>query len=97
MKIPQHLANHIQQYATDNVIGLFPQPLFNTTLDMDDDEVSYLKSAPLRDVGNGQSSQASHILVDTPKLYEQICDKVAVFINKLEYDFPVKMLSLIHI
>ena len=53
MKIPQHLANHIQQYDRDNVIGLFPQPLFNTTLDLDDDEVSYLKSSPMRDVGNG--------------------------------------------
>ena len=91
MKIPQHLANHIQQYATDNVIGLFPQPLFNTTLDLDDDEVSYLKSAPMRDVGNGLSCEDVHILPKTPKLYEQICDKAALFIDKLEYDFQVKM------
>ena len=91
MKIPQHLANHIQQYATDNVIGLFPQPLFNTTLDMDADEVSYLKNAPLRDVGNGQSSEDPHILLKTPKMYEQICSKASTFISKLEYDFPVKM------
>ena len=91
MKIPQHLANHLQQYAVDNVIGLFPQPLFNTTLDMDADEVSYLKNAPLRDVGNGQSSEDPHILLKTPKMYEQICSKADTFISKLEYDFPVKM------
>ena len=91
MKIPQHLANHLQQYAVDNVIGLFPQPLFNTTLDMDADEVSYLKSAPMGDVGNGLSCEDVHILPKTPKLYEQICDKAALFISKLEYDFEVKM------
>ena len=81
MKIPQHLANHLQQYAVDNVIGLFPQPLFNTTLDMDADEVSYLKNAPLRDVGNGQSSEDPHILLKTPKMYEQIWSKADTFIS----------------
>ena len=91
MNIPQHLASHIQQYQQDNIIGLFPQPLFNTTLDLDADEVAYLKSAPMRDVGNGQSSEDPHILPKTPKLYEQVSNKADLFISKLEYDFPVKM------
>lgn len=91
MKIPQHLASHIQQYQQDNIIGLFPQPLFNSTIDLDADEVKYLKSAPIRDVGGGKSSQDPHILVQTPKLYEQICTKADLFISKLEYDFTVKM------
>lgn len=91
MNIPQHLASHIQQYQQDNIIGLFPQPLFNTTLDLDADEVAYLKSAPMRDVGNGQSSEDPHILSKTPKLYEQVSNKADLFISKLEYDFPVKM------
>jgi uncharacterized protein (TIGR02466 family) len=91
MNIPQHLASHIQQYQQDNIIGLFPQPLFNTSLDLDADEVAYLKSAPMRDVGNGQSSEDPHILPKTPKLYEQVSNKADLFISKLEYDFPVKM------
>lgn len=65
--------------------------MFNTTLDLDADEVAYLKSAPMRDVGNGQSSEDPHILSKTPKLYEQVSNKADLFISKLEYDFPVKM------
>ena len=43
----QSVIDHLKQYDTNNILSLFPQPVYNTIVTCDDDEMGILKQQEL--------------------------------------------------
>ena len=85
----QSVIDHLKQYDTNNILSLFPQPVYNTIVTCDDDEMGILKQQELYPVGNGSVSKDNHILDLTPKLKSLINEQANTFLVQLGFDFDV--------
>ena len=85
----QSVIDHLKQYDTNNILSLFPQPVYNTVVNCSDEEMRILKQQELYPVGNGSVSKDNHILDLTPKLKGLISEQANSFLVQLGFDFDV--------
>ena len=85
----QSVINHLKQYDTNNILSLFPQPVYNTSVSCDDSELQLIKQQELYPVGNGSISKDNHVLDIVPRLKSEIVQQSNTFLNQLGFDFDV--------
>lgn len=85
------ILNHMKQYEQDNILSLFPQPVYNTTVVASNDEIQLLKQQSLYDVSNGSISNNNQVLQLTPLLEESILKKALDYMKILDFDIKLKI------
>lgn len=76
---------------TERILPLFPTPFYDGFIDLDESEVAILKGKTMRSRPNGYVSDDNNVLFDTPKIYQQVMDKVKFFVDTVGYDVDLKM------
>jgi uncharacterized protein (TIGR02466 family) len=77
------------------IIPLYPIPLYNCFLDLDNNEVAYIKSLEMVDRPDGYISKSRDVLSleDTPKTYQQLMSHASSFVDMIGYGFDIKLVS----
>ena len=75
------------------IIPLYPTPLYNCFIDLDAEEVSYLKGLEIAPRPNGYISESKHVVNKdtTPKMYQQVMSHLHSFVNAVGFDFNLQM------
>lgn len=77
------------------IIPLYPTPLYNCLIDLDDQEVSYIKGLEIDHRPNGYISKSKHVVTadNTPTIYQQVMAHLYNFVDAVGFNFDLQMIT----